>query len=77
MDLKGWAAKGGLNKEGITARTLRKTYESWLIFSYPEHSTLIFLSQGHSQLTSLTHYINLPFLKEDKKDMKRWVEGWL
>lgn len=72
-----WGKKGGLDTAGISARTLRKTYESWLIFYYPEATNLIYLSQGHTTLTSLQHYINLPFLDEDRKDMKRWVEGWL
>ena len=76
MNLKRWAEKAGLGKQGITARTLRKTYESWLIFYYPNASNLIFLSQGHATLTSLQNYINLPFTLEDKKEMVKWVEGY-
>jgi integrase len=76
-ELKRWAQKQDLDPVGISARTLRKTYESWLIMSYPEASNLIFLSQGHTTLTSLQHYINLPFTEEEKKEMRRWVEGWI
>jgi integrase len=72
-----WGKKAGLDILGISARTLRKTYESWLIFYFPEATNLIYLSQGHTTLTSLQHYINLPFLEEDKNKMKRWVDGWL
>lgn len=75
--LKSWADKAGLGAEGITARTLRKSYESWLVFFYPQASNLIFLSQGHSTLTSLQHYINVPFTEEDRAGMKKWVEGWV
>lgn len=76
-DLKCWSENVGLGSKGITARTLRKTYESWLVFSYPDHIPLIFLSQGHNQLTALHHYINLPFTENDKEYMKKWVEGWI
>lgn len=76
-DLKRWSKRGGLDQTGISARTLRKTYESWLIFSFPAATNLIYLSQGHTTLTSLQHYVNLPFLEEDKRLMKHWVEGWV
>jgi len=72
-----WAKRADLDPVGITARSLRKTYESWLIFSFPAATNLIYLSQGHTTLTSLQHYVNLPFLDEDKKVMKQWVEGWI
>ncbi len=72
-----WARRKDLDPVGITARCLRKTYESWLIFSFPAATNLVYLSQGHTTLTSLQHYVNLPFLDEDKKLMKPWVEGWI
>jgi integrase len=72
-----WAASEGLEPGGIASRSLRKTYESWLIFSFPEATNLVYLSQGHTTLTSLQHYINLPFTEEEKKEMRRWVEGWI
>ncbi len=75
--LKLWAKKGGLDPIGISARSTRKTLESWLIFYFPEATNLVYLSQGHSTLTSLQHYINLPFIDEDKKAMTRWIAGWL
>lgn len=77
QDLQIWAKRKFLDPLGLSARSLRKTYESWLIFAYPEATNLVYLSQGHTTLTSLQHYINLPFLDEDKKEMKRWLDGWL
>jgi integrase len=75
--LSEWGKRGGLDITGISARSLRKTYESWLIFYYPEATNLVYLSQGHTTLTSLQHYVNLPFLEGDRKEMGRWLEGWL
>ena len=77
VDLKMWSGNAGIGNEGMTARTLRKTYESWLVFSYPGHIPLIFLSQGHTQLTALQHYINLPFTEKDKQLMGKWIDGWV
>jgi len=77
VDLKFWAGKAGLNEEGISARTLRKTYESWLVFSYPNAIPLIMLSQGHSLPTSIAHYISLPFTEVDRQAMYEWIVGWV
>lgn len=62
---------------GLSAKTFRKTWESWLLFSNPERTMKIALSQGHTELTQLRHYANLPFLDKDKEDMKEWVEEWI
>lgn len=63
--------------EGLSAKTFRKTYESWLVFSYSEKLFDILLSQGHNATTGLRHYVNLPFLDRDKIGMKEFVEGWV
>jgi len=77
QDLKRWSRKAGISDDGLSARALRKTYESWLAFFYPNATNMVFLSQGHTTLMSLQHYINLPFLEEDKLAMTEWVTGWL
>ena len=76
VKLHRWAALAGLTCEGVTARSLRKTYESWLVISYPESLALIFGSQGHTELTALKHYLNMPFTDDEKKEMVEWVGGW-
>lgn len=76
-NLKRWAERGGLDPVGLCPKTLRKTWESWLVFYYPRHIHLIFLSQGHNNLTSLEHYLNMPFTEQDKEEMRKWVEGWI
>jgi hypothetical protein len=43
---------------------------------FPERTLEIALSQGHTELTQLKHYANLPFLDKDKEEMKEFVMGW-
>jgi len=62
--------------EGLSAKTFRKTWESWLLFSFPDKAMEIALSQGHTELTQLRHYANLPFLDKDREEMKEFVVGW-
>lgn len=75
--LKGYARLAGIGDEGISSRMMRKTYESWLMFYYPNQTMMILQSQGHLLATALEHYINTPFNEEDKRLMKEWVEGWV
>ena len=63
--------------EGMGSKTTRKSYESWLVFYYPNRVTEIVLSQGHNQITSIKHYLNMPFNEHDKIDMKEFVDGWI
>jgi integrase len=60
----------------INNTTFRKTWESWLLFSYPDKAMEIALSQGHTELTQLRHYANLPFLDKDREEMNEFVVGW-
>ena len=75
-NLQRWAGRAGLSPEGLSPKTTRKTWESWMVFSYPERVLEVFLSQGHSEMTSLTHYLNIPFTEVDKLQMRDWVSGW-
>jgi hypothetical protein len=43
--------------------------------AYPERTAEIFLSQGHTTMTSLHHYLNMPFLQSDKEQMLEWTGG--
>lgn len=76
-NLKLWARRGNLNDIGICAKTLRKTLESWLNFYYPAQLQAICLSMGHTSITAIQHYTNLPFTGRDKEEMKVWIEGWI
>jgi hypothetical protein len=47
------------------------------MFYYPNHIANITLSQGHTQITSLQHYVNMPFNEYDKLEMRKYVDGWI
>ena len=64
------------NLEGISLKTFRKTWESWLVVSYPTLLPLIAMSQGHTLITAMEHYLNLPFTKEDIEEIKIRTAGW-
>jgi len=76
-NLKRWSKKAGLDETGISAKTTRKTWESYLVTSYPKQLEYIFLSQGHSQLTSLKFYLMIPFTKEEKEQIKFYTDNWI
>ena len=75
-NMRRWAKSAGLSSEGMGAKTLRKTWESWLMFCYPGFMVDITLSQGHDTITSIQHYLNMPFTEVDMVMMKNYVEGW-
>ena len=74
-NLKRWAETVG--DGGMSLKTTRKTWESWLMFTYPQHKLDIILSQGHTLRISFDHYMNLPFTDEDKVLMDSFVGGWI
>lgn len=49
------------NVYGLSVKTFRKTWESWLAASYPDIIEWICLSQGHTSKTSMAHYLGVPF----------------
>jgi len=75
-NLKRWATKAGLDTKAISAKTTRKTWESWLAFYYPTKHLQIIQSQGHTAKTAFNHYLNMPFTDNDSIQMKEFVEGW-
>ena len=76
MNLRRWAKHVDLDPSYLSAKTTRKTWESWLMFYYPERRFEIALSQGHTTVTSLKHYVNMPFTELDRYEVKEFVEGW-
>jgi integrase len=61
----------------INNKSFRKTWESWLVFYYPDKALQIALSQGHTTTTQYEHYLNIPFEGDDRKEMRKWVERWI
>ena len=73
--LPGRSDSGG-NEYGITVRTSRKSWESWLLTACPDQSVRIALSQGHTESTALCHYLNLSFTEEERIGIIDEVTGW-
>lgn len=79
-NLKRWVKKQGvelLNGISISVKTFRKTWECWLVCSYPERIPLIAMSQGHTEIVAMNHYLNIPFSKEEIDAIKEKTAGWL
>lgn len=75
-NLRSWCKNAGLDDDGMSVKVTRKTWESWLVYYYPQNLVNIFKSQGHSEMTSLKHYLGLPFSEQDGKDMEEFVGGF-
>lgn len=75
-NLRRWAVNAGISPAYLNSRTTRKTWESWLTFTFRNLRDMIVLSQGHTAQTSLDHYLNIPFTEEDLIKMRYWVQGW-
>jgi len=71
-----WSVKAKIDPSYVSCKSTRKTWESFLIFTYPMWRDKIFTSQGHTELTALRNYVNLPFTQKDKDDMIAYVAGW-
>ena len=74
-DLARWGVKAGLNPYGISAKTSRKTLESWLIVGGVSESTVC-LRQGHTTLVSMLHYQNLAFSDDEVNDIENQLKEW-
>lgn len=75
--MKEWSTLAGLRSEGVSARSLRKTLESWLVAYYPNNIAMIYSSQGHNELTFLQSYQNFGFINDDIAKMKEWIDGYV
>ena len=75
-NLRQWSKKLGF-EYNVTVKSFRKTWESYLTVSFQDRVALIALSQGHTDLTSLNHYIQIPFTDDEKRQIQESVVGWL
>ena len=73
--LQKYAANIGIHPYGISAKTTRKTIESWLVAAGANESRIC-LRQGHNSLVSMRHYQNLSFSDEELKDIKKQLNAW-
>jgi len=77
LNLRRWARYADISEDGLSAKCLRKTWESWLAFYYPDRVLEIIMSQGHTEKICVQHYLNLPFTEDDRKQMTEFVDGWI
>lgn len=69
------AIKAGISPFGISAKTSRKTMESWMIVGgIPVND--VCLRQGHDSLTSMRHYQGLVFNDDELRDIKNKLRDW-
>lgn len=64
------------NVYGLSVKTFRKTWESWLAASFPDIIEWICLSQGHTSRTSMVHYLGVPFTPEERSHIHKYTYGW-
>ncbi|MDY0130131.1 MAG: site-specific integrase [Methanosarcina vacuolata] len=70
QDLKRWAVKTDFNPFGISAKTTRKSIESWMLSSgVPPFK--VYQRQGHDPQTSLYHYQGLSFTDIEMHQIKK------
>ncbi len=79
MEVRSAGANEGRERKniwGLSVKSFRKSWESWLTVTYEDRQALISLSQGHETETAMKHYLGLPFKAEEKRDIRLMVEGW-
>lgn len=74
-DLKRWAAKSGMSVIGISPKMTRASIESWMYQAGIEVGNIC-RRQGHDRLTSLNHYMAIPFTEAEKIEIKKRLSGW-
>jgi integrase len=74
-NIQRWSRIAGLNPYGISAKTTRKTIESWMVTAGIE-VTSICLRQGHDSLTSMNHYQGLAFSDSEQRDIENQLKMW-
>lgn len=86
MNLSRWSKAAGLvplatattgsNPAGITTRTCRRTWESWLNAAFPAEVARIALSQGRFRTAAIRRYGSIPWTDDEMEAIRREVEGW-
>jgi hypothetical protein len=74
-DLRAWAKLAGIAPYGLSAKTTRKTIESWLIKAEVNESAVC-LRAGHDSVTSMKHYQGLAFNDIETQDIIRQLTVW-
>ena len=75
INLRNWAIKAGIHPYGLSAKTTRKTLESWCVKAGVLESSVC-LRAGHDSITSMKHYQGLAFNDEETKDIQKQLTAW-
>ena len=74
-DLQRWSKLAGIHPYGISAKTTRKSIESYMVVAgIPE--TTICLRAGHTSVVSMQHYQGLAFSSDERNDIKKLLKKW-
>jgi len=76
-NLERWCVKAGIDPSYMSTKTTRKTWESYLFTTFPNHREEIYKSIGHTAMTALDFYVGLPYSVENKRNMMKYTAGWL
>jgi len=74
-NLKRWAKKAGFDLMGISPKMTRASIESWMYQAEISPGTIC-QRQGHDRLTSLNHYMAIPFTEAERIEIKKRLAGW-
>ena len=61
--------------QGLQVFLSRKAAQLRLRETAPGKALQIALGKGHATTTQYEHYLNIPFEEEDRKELRKWVEG--
>lgn len=75
-NLQRWMQRAGLDPDGISSKTTRKSFEAWLITARVPFDEVC-LRQGHDQLSPLMYYLKLAFTKQETEEIKRMVKSYV
>lgn len=75
-NLQRWPIKADLNPYGLSAKTTRKSIESWMVAAGVPILEIC-LRQGHDSITSMRHYQGLAFTDSEKAEIKKRLAGWI
>ncbi len=74
-NLKRWAVNAEMDIKGISPKMTRASIESWMYQAEIETGKIC-QRQGHDRLTSLNHYMAIPFTEAEKIEIKKRLSGW-
>jgi len=72
-----WAHNSGLDTTGIFINTPRKTWETWLLKSYPGEFEKILENQDYGNRTSLLYINHIEFSDGEMAQIKDFTKGWI